>query len=65
MYGTVVTAKPERGFFFIRPDGAKLNEENHFAHIKDWGDVLAVGTQVEFESSRTERGLQATPGVSQ
>ena len=62
MTGTVVSANPERGFFFIRPAGGS-NDDNHFAHISAWSEVPAKGTVVEFDSQRNERGLVAVPAV--
>ena len=64
MTGTVVTAKPDRGFFFIQPDDG-TRDDNHFAHIRDWGTVPAVGERLSFESRRGERGLSAVPENSQ
>ena len=60
MTGLVVSAQPERGFFFVRPDGG-TREDSHFAHIKDWKYVPEVGAVVEFESRRSDRGLVAVP----
>jgi len=62
MNGTVVTAKPDRGFFFVRPDGG-TNDDNHFAHISDWREVPAVGAKVSFDSHRSDHGLVAKPAV--
>jgi cold shock CspA family protein len=64
MNGVVVTSQPERGFFFVRPAGG-TRDDNHFAHINDWREVPAVGTQVEFDSQRSDRGLVAVPAVQQ
>lgn len=64
MNGVVVSSKPDKGFFFVRP-ALGSSRDHHFAHIREWGVVPEVGTQVEFESQRTERGLKAVPGVQQ
>jgi cold shock CspA family protein len=63
MTGTVVTSNPDRGFFFIKPDGG-TRDDNHFAHIRDWGAVPAVGERLSFESRRTDRSLLAVPETS-
>jgi cold shock CspA family protein len=64
MNGTVVTANPDKGFFFVRPAGGP-NDDNHFAHINDWRYVPTVGDVVEFDSHRSDRGLVAKPAVQQ
>jgi len=63
MQGRVITANPDKGFFFVRPVGG-TNDDNHFAHINDWRNVPAVGEVVEFESRRNERGIYAVPAGS-
>jgi cold shock CspA family protein len=62
MNGVVVTSRPDKGYFFVQPDDG-TRDDNHFAHIRDWGAVLAVGERISFESRRSERGLLAVPGV--
>jgi cold shock CspA family protein len=60
MQGTVITAQPHKGYFFVQPDGG-TRRDNHFAHISNWGFVPQVGAKIEFESQRDERGLLAVP----
>ena len=64
MTGTVVTAMPDKGYFFVRPEGG-TRDDNHFCHINDWREIPAVGTKVEFDSRRSDRGLLAVPAVQQ
>ena len=59
--GVVVKFDGDRGYGFIRPDGAPAKGADVFVHISDvaGGGVLRLGQRVEYTLTRTEKGPAA------
>lgn len=53
----------ERGFGFLQPVGDASREAGHFFHAKHVVDLcfeaLKIGDELEFDSHRGEKGLEA------
>lgn len=62
-YGTIVTMKKEKGYGFIKPDGAEERKEDLFFHANDVlspeYQELKTGDKVEYLVNETKKGKVA------
>ncbi len=61
--GTIVTMKKEKGYGFIKPDGAESNKDHLFFHASDVlspeYQTLQIGERVEYLEKVSKKGKSA------